>query len=127
METMSTSGCLAIASPTSGPVPQTRLNTPGGRPASAHSSAKTKAVSGATSEGLSTTVQPAAIAAPALEMTERSGAFQAVMQPTTPEGSRQTRVVPISCTHSISANDSAMTSSSCTDPSTCDLRSKVMG
>ena len=33
-ETMSTSGCADIAEPTTSPVPLTRLNTPGGVPAS---------------------------------------------------------------------------------------------
>ena len=34
-DTMSTSGCAASASPTTGPVPWTMLNTPAGSPASA--------------------------------------------------------------------------------------------
>jgi hypothetical protein len=59
---MSVSGCATIASPTTGPVPVTRLKTPAGRPAAAQTSAKTKALSGTTSLGFSTTVQPAAIA-----------------------------------------------------------------
>ncbi len=49
-----------MASPTTGPVPVTRLNTPGGRPTESMTSARMKASSGATSDGLSTTVQPAA-------------------------------------------------------------------
>ena len=61
-DTMSTSGWAAIASPTDGPVPVTRLNTPAGRPTSLITSASTNASSGAISLGLSTTVQPAAIA-----------------------------------------------------------------
>ena len=61
-ETMSTSGCAAIASPTTGPTPVTRLNTPAGRPAASITSARTNALSGVTSLGLSTTVQPAASA-----------------------------------------------------------------
>ena len=59
-DTMSTSGCAAMASPTTGPTPVTRLKTPGGSPTSSMISARTKALSGATSLGLSTTVQPAA-------------------------------------------------------------------
>jgi hypothetical protein len=62
-EIMSTSGCLTSASPTAGPVPVTRLNTPLGSPAASITSARRKALNGATSEGLSTTVQPAASAA----------------------------------------------------------------
>ena len=59
---MSIPGCSDIASPTTGPVPLTRLKTPAGRPTSCNTSASTKAFSGATSEGFSTTVQPAASA-----------------------------------------------------------------
>ena len=57
---MSTPGWAAIASPTTGPVPVTRLKTPAGRPAASITSASRKALSGVTSLGLSTTVQPAA-------------------------------------------------------------------
>ena len=59
-ETMSTPGWAAMASPTTGPKPVTRLNTPAGRPISSKISARTKALRGATSLGLTTTVQPAA-------------------------------------------------------------------
>ncbi len=58
--TMSTSGCRASASPTTGPSPLIMLNTPAGRPTSSTSSANRHAISGATSLGLTTTVQPAA-------------------------------------------------------------------
>jgi hypothetical protein len=61
-DTMSTSGCEAMASPTVGPSPDTRLNTPAGRPTSSMTSASRKASIGATSDGLTTTVHPAAIA-----------------------------------------------------------------
>ena len=61
-DTMSTPGCAAIASPTTGPTPVTRLNTPAGRPTSWMISARMNALSGATSLGFSTTVQPAASA-----------------------------------------------------------------
>ena len=59
-DTMSTSGWAAMASPTTGPVPVTRLKTPAGRPTSSMISARMNAFSGVTSLGLSTTVQPAA-------------------------------------------------------------------
>ena len=72
-ETMSTSGCPASASPTTGPWPVTRLNTPGGSPASWKISASAYADSGATSLGLSTTVQPAASAGATLQTTWCSG------------------------------------------------------
>ena len=61
-DTMSIPGCAAIASPTTGPVPVTRLNAPAGRPTSSITSARMNAFSGTTSVGLSTTVQPAASA-----------------------------------------------------------------
>jgi hypothetical protein len=59
-EIMSTSGWAASISPTTAPVPQTRLKTPGGRPAASTTSASRNALSGATSLGFRTTVHPAA-------------------------------------------------------------------
>jgi hypothetical protein len=59
---MSTPACAAIASPTTGPKPVTRFRTSAGTPTSSKISARTKAFSGVTSLGLSTTVHPAAIA-----------------------------------------------------------------
>src|SRR5262249_34532821 len=72
-DTMSTPSCEAIASPTTGPYPETRLKTPGGSPASSMMSASAYAASGATSLGLSTTVQPAASAGATLATTWCSG------------------------------------------------------
>jgi hypothetical protein len=60
--TVSVPGCETIASPTTGPVPVTRLKTPPGSPTASHASARANAFSGTTSLGFSTTVQPAAIA-----------------------------------------------------------------
>ena len=60
--TMSTSLWALMASPTTGPTPVTRLNTPAGRPASWMTSARMNALIGATSLGFSTTVLPAASA-----------------------------------------------------------------
>ena len=57
----------AIAAPTVGPSPFTRLKTPFGTPASCMISAKTRPLSGAISEGLSTIVQPAASAGATLQ------------------------------------------------------------
>src|SRR3546814_14985159 len=62
MEIMSISGCAAIAAPTSALLPFNRLKTPGGRPASCTSCAKSRALRGDSSLGLRTTVQPAAMA-----------------------------------------------------------------
>ena len=72
-ETMSTPGCAAIASPTTGPIPVTRLKTPAGRPTDSITSARMKAFSGTTSLGFSTTVQPAASAGPILAVIWCSG------------------------------------------------------
>ncbi len=68
-ETMSTLGWAAIASPTTGPTPLTRLKTPGGRPISSMTSARMNALMGATSLGFKTTVQPAARAGATLRTT----------------------------------------------------------
>ena len=53
-----------MATPTVGPYPFTKLNTPGGVPASCIISVNTMALNGAISEGFNTIVQPAAIAGP---------------------------------------------------------------
>ena len=109
---MSTSGWDATASPTCGPVPQTRLNTPSGRPASAAASAKMNELSGAISLPLRTTVQPAAMAAPAFMQIIFSGAFHGVIAPITPAGSRRTTVFPIRSSQSMSPRASAAMSRS---------------
>src|SRR5207249_141692 len=72
-EIMSMSRCLTSASPASAPKPVTRLKTPCGRPAASIASARMKALNGATSEGLSTTVQPAASAGATLSAIWCSG------------------------------------------------------
>jgi hypothetical protein len=72
-DTMSTPGCAASAAPTTGPVPTTTLNTPGGRPASSNASASSSAADGATSLGLRTTVQPASSAGATFATTWCSG------------------------------------------------------
>ncbi|MNC69629.1 hypothetical protein D3C75_1203430 [compost metagenome] len=58
-DTMRTSGCSTSGAPTLSPRPQTMLMTPRGK-SSLASSARRRAVSGVCSEGLSTTVLPAA-------------------------------------------------------------------
>ena len=74
-------GWVAMASPTARPSPLTRLNTPGGTPASCSTSATISAFSGATSEGLSTIVQPAASAGATLHMIWLMGQFHGVIMP----------------------------------------------
>ena len=72
-DTMSTPGWPAMAAPTIGPVPVTRLSTPAGTPASSAASNSRYATSGVSSLGLRTTVQPAASAAATLATTWCSG------------------------------------------------------
>jgi len=85
---LSTPGCAASAAPAVGPRPVTMLKTPLGKPASSTSSPSRSAVSGVSSAGLSTTVQPAASAGALFQVASSSGKFQAMMAPTTPTGSR---------------------------------------
>jgi hypothetical protein len=54
--------CVTSGSPTSGPRPCTMLSTPFGKPICAASSPSIVAVTGVTSDGLATTVLPAASA-----------------------------------------------------------------
>ena len=55
-------GWVTMASPTLGPVPWTMFSTPGGNPASMQISPNRQAVYGVISDGLATTVLPAASA-----------------------------------------------------------------
>ena len=91
---MSTSGWPAIACPTSGPVPLTRLNTPPGAPAASTISAKRIPLIGAISLGFNTTVQPAASAGATLQTIWFNGQFQGVISAATPIGSLTMRLVP---------------------------------
>ena len=93
-DTMSTPGCSAIAWPTVGPSPFTRLNTPAGTPAACRISANRLALSGAISVGFSNIVQPAASAGATLQAIWLIGQFHGVISPHTPTGSRRIRVVP---------------------------------
>ena len=85
--TLSTSGCEASAAPAVSPSPGTTFTTPGGMPASWHSSASRSGVSGASSAGFSTTVQPVANAGPIFQIVAVSGPFHGMIAPTTPTGS----------------------------------------
>ena len=91
---MSMPGCDDIASPTVGPSPLTRLNTPGGTPASCSTSANSMAFIGATSEGFRMTVQPAASAGATLQTIWLIGQFHGVMKPHTPTASLTIAVLP---------------------------------
>ncbi len=63
-------------------------------------SAKIRALRGATSDGFNTMVQPAAIAGATLAAIWLSGQFQGVMKAHTPIGSETTEVVPICSSNS---------------------------
>src|SRR5918993_2040336 len=66
--------------------PVTTLNTPLGTPARSASSASARAENGVCDAGFSTTVQPEAIAGPALRVIIARGKFHGVMHATTPIG-----------------------------------------
>ena len=85
---LSTPGCSASAAPASAPWPVTMFSTPSGSPASSISLAISRTVSDASSEGFSTTVQPVASAGPIFQIDPAMGAFQGMIAPTTPTGSR---------------------------------------
>ncbi len=81
---MSMSGWRDMASPTEGPSPLTRLNTPAGKPASCM--INSMALSGAISYGLRITVQPAATAGTTFRVIWFIGQFTGVISPHTPTG-----------------------------------------
>src|SRR3990172_7724549 len=82
-----TSGWPTNAVPTSLPNPVTTLTTPGGNPASSTSLTNSSVDAEVNSEGLTTTVQPAASAGASFQASSNSGEFQAVIAATTPTGS----------------------------------------
>ncbi len=84
---MSMPGCDDIASPTVGPSPLTRLNTPGGTPASSQDLREEQRAHRRDFAGFSTIVQPAASAGATLQVIWLIGQFHGVMRPQTPTGS----------------------------------------
>ncbi len=95
---LSTSGCATSASPVR-PSPVRTLSTPGGSPASALNSAKSRALSGVNSAGLSTTVFPAARAGATFQASIRSGKFHGMIWPATPTGPIPGSSRSSSCAH----------------------------
>jgi hypothetical protein len=89
-DSLATPGCSASRAPATWPKPGTTLTTPGGKPASAISSATARVDSGVSSAGLRTTVLPAARAGPSFQLVNISGKFQGTIWPTTPTGLRTT-------------------------------------
>src|SRR5271155_5237735 len=94
-ENLAISGCDEIANPTVGPSPFTMLKTPCGTPASSRICDSRYAESGASSLGLSTTVQPAASAGATLQAIWFMGQFHGVIKPHTPTGSFRSSVGPL--------------------------------
>ena len=68
------------------PLPVTTLKTPGGRPASAQISAKSKAVKRVYVAGFNTTVLPMAKAGQTFQTSNIRGKFHGTIAPTTPTG-----------------------------------------
>jgi hypothetical protein len=120
-------GWEAIASPTTCPVPFTTLNTPGGRPASEVTSAKIRTDSGASSDGLRTTVLPASIAGATLVTSCCSGKFHGVIAPTTPIDSRTINEVAISSVHGKLSASSAVVAVTMIGSPTWAVREKAIG
>ena len=71
------------------------LTTPAGTPASSSSWAKRRVVSGVSSAGFTTTVQPAASAGAILRVAIASGKFQGVMRKHGPTGCCDTIIRPV--------------------------------
>ena len=85
-------GWRTSASPASSPRPATTLTTPGGIPARATCAAHASTEQAACSAAFTTTVFPAANAAPTFADMSDSGAFHGMMTPTTPYGSRRVKL-----------------------------------
>ena len=85
-----TRGSPTSGGPTSSPMPCTRLNTPGGKPASTVRSASSEHDSGDHSAGLRMTVLPAASAGATFHVDSMNGAFHGVMTTAGPAGIRTT-------------------------------------
>ncbi|MNC12476.1 hypothetical protein D3C75_602000 [compost metagenome] len=84
---LSTCGCSANGAPASRPKPVTTFSTPAGNPALSAMPASSRAVSGVSSEGLSTRVQPAASAGATFHAAISIGKFHGMIAATTPTGS----------------------------------------
>ena len=83
---LSTRGSVASASPTTSPAPTTPFATPRGRPRSGRAARRSPSTTpGASLAGLSTNVQPAAIAAPILRSGRSTGSFHGVIRRAHPD------------------------------------------
>src|ERR1700733_1946253 len=86
--TPATPGCPASASPTTGPGPGTKLNTPSGRPAPAMTSVSTAQHAVVVGAGTQTTALPAASAGANSSAPIVYGQFHGLITATTPSGTR---------------------------------------
>src|SRR5574342_467552 len=84
---LATSGCSTSGAPTSAPKPVTTLTTPGGNPASSTSLTNSSTDADVNSDGLITTVLPAASAGASFHAVNSSGEFHGTIAATTPSGS----------------------------------------
>ena len=87
-EITGTSGESTMVSPTSAPLPVTRLTVPAGKPACSISSTRSVAQCGVSLAGLKTTVLPVTSAGIIFQHGMAIGKFQGVMIPATPSGWR---------------------------------------
>ena len=71
------------------------FTTPAGRPASSSVATKRSVVSGVSSAGLTTMVQPAAMAGPILRVAMARGKFQGVIAKAGPTGRWATNMLPV--------------------------------
>ncbi len=85
--TLATRGCSTSGIPTSAPKPVTTLTTPAGKPACSTSFMNSSTEAEVYSEGLSTTVFPAASAGASFHAVNSKGEFHGVIAATTPSGS----------------------------------------
>ena len=85
-EILRTAGLPVSSAPISAGRPVTTLMTPAGMPARSARTASASAEKGVKSDGLITTVQPAASAGATLRVIIAFGKFQGVMMPETPTG-----------------------------------------
>lgn len=87
--TFLTAGLEMAAWPVVWPKPLSTLMTPLGRPACSASAATASELSGVSSEGLSSTALPAAMAGATFQPQVNTGAFQGVISSSTPKASRR--------------------------------------
>ena len=85
--TLATFGCSTSGVPTSAPKPVTTLTTPGGKPACSISFMNSSAEAEVYSDGLTTTVLPAASAGASFHASSSNGEFHGMIIAITPIGS----------------------------------------